>query len=39
MVLEAVLQVMFKRGWRAAGGPNFGDNGNTWPGIIFEPIA
>jgi hypothetical protein len=38
-VLEAVLQVMFKRGWRAAGGPNFGDNGSTWPGIIFEPIA
>jgi hypothetical protein len=38
-VVEAILQVMYKHGWRAAGGPNFGDNGNTWPGIIFEPIS
>merc|ERR1712232_1334926 len=38
-VVEAVLRVMFKHGWRAAGGPNFGDNGSTWPGIIFERIA
>lgn len=38
-VLGAILQVMFKHGWKAAGGPNFGDTGSTWPGIIFEPIV
>eukprot|EP00746_Dinoflagellata_sp_MGD_P069166 gnl/MRDRNA2_/MRDRNA2_28359_c0_seq1.p1 gnl/MRDRNA2_/MRDRNA2_28359_c0~~gnl/MRDRNA2_/MRDRNA2_28359_c0_seq1.p1 ORF type:complete len:531 (-),score=107.91 gnl/MRDRNA2_/MRDRNA2_28359_c0_seq1:472-2064(-) len=35
-VIEMLLQVMFKHGFMAEGGPNFGDNGNTWPGIIFQ---
>jgi len=34
-VLEMMLQVLLKRGWKAQGGPNFGDTGNTWPGIIL----
>mmetsp|Transcript_116919 Transcript_116919/g.363962 ORF Transcript_116919/g.363962 Transcript_116919/m.363962 type:complete len:533 (+) Transcript_116919:68-1666(+) len=38
-VLELTLQVLLKRGWRAEGGPNFGDDGNTWPGIIFSRTA
>jgi len=38
-VVEAVLQVMLKHGWKVAGGPNFGDNGSQWPGMIFEPVG
>jgi len=38
-VLEAILQVMLKHGWKVAGGPNFGDNGSQWPGMIFEPVG
>lgn len=38
-VIEMVLQVMYKKGWKATGGPNFGDDGNTWPGIIFYKEA
>lgn len=34
-VIELMLQVLLKKGWKAVGGPNFGDDGNTWPGIIF----
>jgi len=34
-VVEMILQVLLKKGWMAAGGPNFGDNGDTWPGIVF----
>merc|ERR1711908_15534 len=26
-VVESVLQVLLNHGWRAVGGPNFGDNG------------
>lgn len=37
-VVEAVLQVLFKHGWKAQGGPNFGDDGSTWPGIVFEKV-
>mmetsp|Transcript_114090 Transcript_114090/g.207515 ORF Transcript_114090/g.207515 Transcript_114090/m.207515 type:complete len:537 (+) Transcript_114090:69-1679(+) len=36
-VMELMLQVLYKKGWKAAGGPNFGDDGGTWPGIIFYP--
>jgi len=35
-VVEAILAVMHAHGWVAIGGPNFGDNGLTWPGIIFQ---
>jgi len=38
-VLEATLQVLLKHGWRAAGGPNFGNDGLTWPGIIFQKVS
>lgn len=38
-VLESMLQVLFKHGWRAAGGPNFGNDGSTWPGIIFQKVS
>jgi hypothetical protein len=34
-VIEAFLAVLLKHGWVAVGGPNFGQNGNTWPGFVF----
>lgn len=34
-VMEMMLAVLSKKGFKAAGGPNFGDTGNTWPGIVF----
>mmetsp|Transcript_124611 Transcript_124611/g.363872 ORF Transcript_124611/g.363872 Transcript_124611/m.363872 type:complete len:532 (-) Transcript_124611:50-1645(-) len=34
-VLVALLQILYKHGFKAEGGPNFGDTGNTWPCIIF----
>eukprot|EP00928_Gymnodinium_smaydae_P054948 TRINITY_DN3862_c0_g2_i1.p1 TRINITY_DN3862_c0_g2~~TRINITY_DN3862_c0_g2_i1.p1 ORF type:complete len:535 (-),score=90.32 TRINITY_DN3862_c0_g2_i1:172-1776(-) len=37
-VVELMLQVLLKHGWVAEGGPNFGDNGNTWPGMIFRKV-
>lgn len=38
-VIEIMLQVLLKHGFKAQGGPNFGDNGNTWPGLIFSKDA
>jgi len=34
-VIESLLSVLLKHGWVAVGGPNFGDNGNTWPGMVL----
>lgn len=34
-VIYLLLEVLLQKGWMACGGPNFGDDGNTWPGIIF----
>lgn len=34
-VIEALLLVLLKHGWKATGGPNFGNNGTTWPGIVM----
>lgn len=38
-IVELMLQVFLKKGWRAVGGPNFGDDGQTWPGLIFVKVA
>lgn len=38
-VIELMLQVLLKHGFKAQGGPNFGDDGNTWPGLIFSKDA
>lgn len=38
-VMEMMLQVLLRKGWKAQGGPNFGDDGNTWPGIILSKDA
>jgi len=38
-VVEMILQVLFKHGWRAEGGPNFGDDGTSWPGMIFQKVG
>lgn len=38
-VVEMVLQIMFKHGYRVVGGPNFGDNGLQWPCILFEKFS
>merc|ERR1712096_239223 len=35
-VLESLLLILHSAGWKAIGGPNFGDDGNTWPSIIFK---
>mmetsp|Transcript_108521 Transcript_108521/g.346316 ORF Transcript_108521/g.346316 Transcript_108521/m.346316 type:complete len:533 (-) Transcript_108521:83-1681(-) len=37
-VVEMILQVLLKHGWRAEGGPKFGNDGTTWPGIIFQKV-
>jgi hypothetical protein len=37
-VLEAILLILRGYGWVAVGGPNFGDNGNTWPSIVFTKV-
>jgi len=34
-VVEMMLQVLLRNGWKAQGGPNFGDNGDSWPCIVF----
>jgi len=38
-VIAMMLQVLLKHGFKAQGGPNFGDDGNTWPGLIFSKEA
>lgn len=38
-VVEAVLAILYSHGWEAVGGPNFGDDGNTWPCIVFKKIT
>jgi hypothetical protein len=38
-VIEAMLQVLHNHGWRVEGGPNFGDNGSQWPGMIFQKVT
>jgi hypothetical protein len=41
-IVEMVLQVLLKKGFKADGGPNFGQDGESWPCIIFsksEPVS
>lgn len=37
-VVEMVLQVLLAKGWKAQGGPNFGNDGGTWPGVVFSKV-
>eukprot|EP00929_Paragymnodinium_shiwhaense_P106201 TRINITY_DN713_c0_g2_i1.p1 TRINITY_DN713_c0_g2~~TRINITY_DN713_c0_g2_i1.p1 ORF type:complete len:853 (-),score=263.81 TRINITY_DN713_c0_g2_i1:663-3221(-) len=37
-VVEALLLVLYKHGFQTVGGPNFGNNGDTWPCMAFTTI-
>jgi hypothetical protein len=37
-IVEQLLTVLLNHGWKVEGGPNFGDDGLTWPCMIFSKV-
>jgi len=37
-VLQMILQVLYRHGWVVEGGPNFGHNGDQWPGMVLRKV-
>lgn len=38
-VIEAVCSLLLQHGWQVCAGPNFGDDGGSWPSFVCQPVA